>query len=716
MKDKAPISDFNFSPDAEELIPFDVSTLMQEYADGRRKFNRIDLKGANLSHAHLPYIQLEESLLQKADFRHAILAGSSLNHVDLSASNLSRTNLIAADLIRAKLAGANLTGAFLSGANLSGANLRKTNLTDCTLAGANLSGVDFSGAILKNTNMAGATLRGANLSTVDISELDLTGVSLEGIILSAEQGGATWTALQPGDPIEASGGASLPDPSQGLPADAYPLDAFDSSYEELIQDLSESTEWSGEFDQDFSDPATSEAVTGPDPASPDPFAPQSPLGSLEAEPATGETALDPSDVAQSAGETGFEAMAVVPLSGAETNLSQKVPANPPGHRQEEVIKSIQAVLNRRTHFSLQRKLLEVYGKRCAITGCSIRPLLDTVLIDSSDNSVADHPSNGLVLRTDIKILYNLFLIAVHPTKLTVMLAPSLRRSSYGYLHGQKIALPKQAIYHPNPEYLQAHLDHCKWVHYDADPEAKGIGMATPGSHEYEETPPPSGHDLTTKFALVLAGLVAGSLLTSLLWFFLPQGSMDLADSSIANREAVDDGEVPVPSVTVDPENQIRLRLGLLVFPLGGVIYDESAYLSVAQLQQVGLIDGVPDSAELIQTGGRRFVKASFVQDLGLNVNWDADTRTVTLNCCENPDIEPITIAVEDQTIAEAGLIIDGSSYVPVEALDALNTAQVQVPADNFVGVDQRFYIKSSGLDEIGFDITWNADSRILNIE
>ena len=33
------------------------------------------------------------------------------------------------------------------------------------------------------------------------------------------------------------------------------------------------------------------------------------------------------------------------------------------HHQEEVIKTIQSALNRRTHYSLRRKLLEIYGKR-----------------------------------------------------------------------------------------------------------------------------------------------------------------------------------------------------------------------------------------------------------------------------------------------------------------------------------------------------------------
>ncbi len=765
MKDKAPISEFNFGSTSEELTPFDVSTLMQEYADGRRKFNQIDLKSANLSHAHLPYIQLEESLLQKADLRHAILAGASLNHIDLSSANLLRINLIAADLIRAKLAGANLTGAFLSGANLSGANLRKSDLTDCTLAGANLSGVDFSGAILKNTNMAGATLRGANLSAADLSELDLTGVSLEGTILSAEQGGATWTALQPGTPDEESAGAPQPGSTQGIPVDAYPLDAFDSSYEELMQDLAETTEWESELASNLAHPEFSESVTDSDQPNPEAFSPQSPFDSLTAEPPTGETAFKPDNVDLGDDKYSFETLALVPIrrdqhspfapppltsespqdservliseaeqapgnqqsasmdagnqaaTEVETTLLSKGRLTSANPHQDEVIKSIQSVLNRRTHYSLQRKLLEVYGKRCAITGCPIRPLLDTVLIDSSNNDFVDHPSNGLVLRTDIKILYTLCLIAVHPTHRTVMLAPSLRKSSYGHLEGQRIVLPKQTIYQPNPECLQAHLDHCKWVNYGTEPAVKEGQATIPRPYKSEDRLPAEEHNLITKFALVAGGLVAGSLLVSLLWFFFlplvsPNGAVDPNDRD----DPVEAQESAVPVVTIDPENQIRLQLGPVVYPLGGVIFDETAYLSVVPLRQAGLISEAVESTELIETNGRRFVQSSILKDSGVSVNWDAETRTVILDCCSNPEIEPIDIAVQGQAIAAEGLIVEGSSYVPVEALDELNTVQAQVPADNFIGVGQQFYVKSSGLDNIGFDVNWDADSRLLNIE
>ena len=836
MTDKAPSSDFNFAPADQEIAPFDVNTLLQEYADGRRKFNQIDLKNGNLSHANLPYLQLEESLLQKIDLRHAILAGASLNHTDLSSANLARVNLIAADLIRTKLAGANLTGAFLSGANLSGANLRKSNLTDCTLAGANLSGVDFTGATFRNTNLAGATLRGANLSEADLSDLDLTELNLEGSILPADPGGSAWAALQPGPTFDDSEAVTAPDSGQDSPAEAnssdpaeaYPLDAFDDSYEALIQDLAEGAPWSegisassssqvasdrahapsgeeflprspfehhedtspvlnsmalvpvpenGTFPTGKVNPAVDQDEDAPADTSPEnstetvielfPPAGEEPEPAIElSAPSEGEIefpgdASSDQDILNTAYQLGDYVQAAAPSevldhgatdsdtradfhplpvdldqatipapavgpnalpspvdeSTVEKKLSQKIdPDNRQGHHQEEVIKTIQSALNRRTHYSLRRKLLEIYGKRCAITGCPIRPLLDTALIDASGSTVIDHPSNGLVLRTDIKILYNLFLIAIHPTEQTVMLAPSLRQSSYGYLNGRKIILPKQKIYHPGRAYLQAHLEQCKWLQYPSEESYLSESRLKP-AETFETITTGSESTLLPKLAMVAGSFLAGGLLASLLWTLLPIGAIpNLIDSGSQPAESADQAEeAAIPTVTVDPENIIRLQMGPLVYPFGGVIFDESSYLSWAQLEEAGLIDDLADSATIIQAFGQRFVKASDISSLGLDVTWDAEARTVALNCCSDPEIEPINITVDGQNISTDGLIINGSSYAPAQVFEPLNMAPVQVPGEYFVGVDQQFYVKSRGLKDVGLDVTWEPATRTLNL-
>lgn len=71
-------------------------------------------------------------------------------------ANLSRADLRGADLSGAHLGRANLSGADLSVADLSGASLRWTTLNSADLSGANLGGADLGWTLLSGTDLRGA--------------------------------------------------------------------------------------------------------------------------------------------------------------------------------------------------------------------------------------------------------------------------------------------------------------------------------------------------------------------------------------------------------------------------------------------------------------------------------------------------------------------------------------------------------------------------------
>jgi uncharacterized protein YjbI with pentapeptide repeats len=104
---------------------------------------------------------------ERADLIGADLSRANLIGADLSRADLSRANLIGADLSRADLIGANLIGADLSRANLIGANLIGANLSRANLIGANLSRANLSGANLSGANLVWTNLSGANLIGAD---------------------------------------------------------------------------------------------------------------------------------------------------------------------------------------------------------------------------------------------------------------------------------------------------------------------------------------------------------------------------------------------------------------------------------------------------------------------------------------------------------------------------------------------------------------------
>jgi hypothetical protein len=65
-------------------------------------------------------------------------------------------------------------------------------------------------------------------------------------------------------------------------------------------------------------------------------------------------------------------------------------------------------------------------------------------------------TNGLLLRADIHTLFDLGLLEVDTSTMTVMLAPSLAHTVYGDLAGHSIWLPRTAALRPSKPALDEH--------------------------------------------------------------------------------------------------------------------------------------------------------------------------------------------------------------------------------------------------------------------
>ena len=1040
-------SDLHFSHDNSQPISMSVETLLAEYADGRRHFDNVDLREANLNRAKLPMISLEESILQKAKLSGANLAGATLNHADFSFATLTTANFIAADLVRAKLIGANLAGAVMSGANLSGASFRKADLTDCIFAGANLSGVDFSGAVLSNANFGGATLKGANLSEVDLTEVDLTDLDLTESILPEGLAGERWGSqnrdlsinfdqvvpgwgsagealpewplaqneIAPSKMIAAETGRYLVDqnqegdldgedqpteyledrspfdpyiasdeptnegyvvsagtseeyvteeyeayvaeeyteeyaPEQYAPEEyisepyvaeqyaseeyvteqyvteqyvtgehaeqyvtgAYSTEAYTEKYateeylegyatgefmapeeyvtgadlgtDELVEEETYAVvplssleaeelaaldaaeeQWSGSavaFDdeddlylhaldaldaiamedngtfenadspqppttdgediptasslvdsmnpfvlgdgdnavvaQEFAHPsdhldhpfvlgfppinapeestiARAEGVTAAvsdltepvdftatdpdlvepvdftatDPDLPEPLdlviseaAPHDSLESVHStlpEP-TGLVVLaeeepgDPEEKTQfirpenKAEDLGDEDLGGEDL-GDESVASRKdrsafpapLPLNPPTPTQSSessthpggkahpslnspslnsrVVHSIQAVLGRRVQYSLQRKLLDIYHGKCAITGCNIQPLLETVFITSHDRDKADHPSQCLVLRADLKTLYDLKLLAIHPQNLTVLLSPQLMASDYGYLQNQRITIPEQKIYHPSPESLDQHLQDCTWYN-------KG----------YQDRPQPSASalsDLPHKPAQRWLNLP--SLVTFGVGILVGAGLMWPLRSALMGQPSGLEAESSPTQLRPQSENRINIQAGNLRYNQQGILIDQKSYITLEQAQQLGLLNGeVPENYQQ-PFQGKTYVSLSYLATLGIPTTWDAESRTATLDCCQSQALETISLAINNRNWPEAGIIVDDRAYVPQSKLADLNLDLDALNPAHSINYQNDTYVRANDLKDLAATVQWDAETRVLRI-
>ncbi len=176
--------------------------LREQYAKENLKDERIDLRGANLSRAHLYGIFMEESDLTGAVLYEAVLEEAALSGIKLNGADLRRVNLRGADLKKAyfkkaimneadlwlaDLSHSNLNMADLTKANLIKADLTKAQLCKAKLFGANLKGANFTGADLTGADLTNANLLGANLKGANLTGCNLKGTYLARVKLSKTQ-------------------------------------------------------------------------------------------------------------------------------------------------------------------------------------------------------------------------------------------------------------------------------------------------------------------------------------------------------------------------------------------------------------------------------------------------------------------------------------------------------------------------------------------------
>jgi tetratricopeptide (TPR) repeat protein len=117
-----------------------------------------------------------------------------------------------------------------------------------------------------------------------------------------------------------------------------------------------------------------------------------------------------------------------------------------------------AVQQRRGEEELRQQLLKAYGGRCAITGSDGEAALEVALIRGADGSGPQEVTNSLLLRGDVRTLFDLNLIRVHPKSRKVFVADALKRSSYARLVARQLRLPERKEDRPNSEALQQRWD------------------------------------------------------------------------------------------------------------------------------------------------------------------------------------------------------------------------------------------------------------------
>jgi hypothetical protein len=119
-------------------------------------------------------------------------------------------------------------------------------------------------------------------------------------------------------------------------------------------------------------------------------------------------------------------------------------------------KTLAAICRRQGQPEFRRKLIEAYSGRCAMSGCDAVQTLEAAHIMPYNGPGTNHPANGLLLRADLHTLFDLGLITIDPATLKVVLAPSLKNTSYAKYEGKIISFPSKENLRPNRLALEKH--------------------------------------------------------------------------------------------------------------------------------------------------------------------------------------------------------------------------------------------------------------------
>ncbi|MCT7982381.1 pentapeptide repeat-containing protein [Laspinema sp. A4] len=411
-----------------------------------------NLQGATVIKGNLSFANLRDACLRLAKFQDANLDKTNLNGADLRVAMLQDADLSDADIQRGKLQEANLSRANLTGANLEGANFQGATLEQANLMGANLTRASLNQASLQRANLTDAKLFGSNFDGANLTDAKLPaienmlGVSFKGANLKGAKlpnGDSLQQVLLPN--------GSLADPRH--PSEIAPTSPVEPRTNQRKQDLLDIANGYSTTSRLSSSGGT---VGGSPEGLPPGKARRSPLKSPEAEsPGTPDPL--PLLIPPLPPENGKG------LSSATVGIVSLPEAGIPLGKHRYLYSASIAISHRRGPGEFRQNLLTAYNSCCAVTGCNAEPVLEAVYLKANDLNPSTDPSSGLLLRSDIHTLFDLYLLAIEPQSLKVLFSPELRETSYGEYHGKLLREAIAPEFQPDRLKLQFHWDLCQWT-------------------------------------------------------------------------------------------------------------------------------------------------------------------------------------------------------------------------------------------------------------
>lgn len=123
--------------------------------------------------------------------------------------------------------------------------------------------------------------------------------------------------------------------------------------------------------------------------------------------------------------------------------------------QEYMERRIRSIKERQGQSEFRTTLLKIYRGRCAFTKVAVRDVLEAAHITPYKGDPTNHPQNGILLRSDLHILFDLGLITIEDDY-TIKVDETLQATCYARLHGKKMQLPKTPAHRPSRIALSWH--------------------------------------------------------------------------------------------------------------------------------------------------------------------------------------------------------------------------------------------------------------------
>lgn len=111
-------------------------------------------------------------------------------------------------------------------------------------------------------------------------------------------------------------------------------------------------------------------------------------------------------------------------------------------------------VQRRQQDIFRKMLLDAYGSQCAISGTHVPEVLQAAHIEPYRGQQSQKVNNGILLRSDIHLLYDARLLSIEPFTHTVTLHEHLRNDEYFAFDGKRITTPANPEHQPSDQLLK----------------------------------------------------------------------------------------------------------------------------------------------------------------------------------------------------------------------------------------------------------------------